>query len=91
MARITDEVLKIRLERLNEVFGYKRKYVKSKAEYIGKEFGLDWAYGNVQLVQYTGKGYAESDVSPRGTKSEIYDYINAMIKGIALYKERNKK
>jgi len=90
MARITETDLEQFVDRLNSVFGYKRKYVKSKAEYKGKAFDLNYAYGGVKLVVYGKTGSGIREVSGRGTKAEIYDYIDAMIVGVEMYKRRNK-
>jgi len=88
--RITDRDLEGALETLNKTFGYKRKYIKSKAEYKGKSYTLDYSYGGVRLDVYGKTGSGVSTVSGRGTKKEIYNYIWAMIKGIRQYKNRNK-
>jgi len=88
--RITEKDLEGAVERLNSIFGYKRIYIKSKAEYKGAAFSIGYAYGGARLEKYNKKGSGMSDVSPRGTKSETYDYIWAMIEGISQYKRRNK-
>lgn len=81
--RITDKDLKNRISILNDLMGFKANYGKDN------HFGLDYAYGGVMLVFiYASTG--ESNVSNRGTKKEIYNYINAMIISVDYYKNRVK-
>ena len=87
--RITEKDLESAVGILNRAMGFKRTYVKSRAEYKGKEFVIGTAYGGFRLELETDRG--SYDVSPRGTKAEVYAYIEAMIKGADYYKNRNKK
>ncbi|HUS49370.1 MAG TPA: hypothetical protein VMZ91_04350 [Candidatus Paceibacterota bacterium] len=89
MSRITEKDLESAVGILNRAMGFKRTYVKSRAEYKGKEFVIGGAYGGYRLELRGSRGM--SDISPRGTKAEIYEYIKAMIKGADYYKNRNKK
>ncbi len=84
--RITEKDLQNRIDILNRMFKYKRTYIKSRATYKGKEFHLGGAYGGYSLELTDGMfnyGYV--------SKKELYEYINGMIKGINMYKNRNKK
>jgi len=90
MARITEKDLEDKVQSLNMIFGFKRTYIKSKAEYRGKSFDLDYAYGGVKLIKYGKTGSGIREVSPRLTKSELADFIDAFCEGIYQYKTRKK-
>jgi hypothetical protein len=53
---------------------------------LGLPVELNWAYGDVQVMRRSKSGGRE-DVSGRGTKSEIYDYLRAMLAGVQLYQD----
>ena len=44
----------------------------------GATFGLDYAYGGVRLVKRYSATGGESDLSIRGTKTEIYNIMRAI-------------
>ena len=44
----------------------------------GAKFALDYAYGGVRLVKRYDKTGGESDLSIRGTKTEIYNIMRAI-------------
>ena len=86
--RVTILDLERRISHLNNLMGFKRRYIKSKAEYTGKQLELSQAYGGVKLV-LVGKG--ERNVSGGyGTKRELYEFLEGMTTGISTYKNRNK-
>ena len=70
MLRITKEMLQNKVDYLNSV-------KQSK----GFNYGLQYAYGGVQIVRCYKEG-GQSDVSPRGTKREIAYYLDVMISAI---------
>lgn len=43
----------------------------------GAKFALDYAYGGVRLVKRYDRTGGESDLSIRGTKTEIYNMLRA--------------
>ena len=82
---ITVKSLEAAVSNLNDLFGVEN------AQYIGRDetgklisnvgaFHISGAYGGYRLEQMTQGGGAR-DVSERGTKREVYDYIWAMVKG----------
>ena len=87
--RITKAILQKRLDILNDVFEYNREpYTKapipSNRNHIKGNHGtfvIDSAYGGHRLSQMacSSGGTGERDLSPRGTKRETYDTINAWI------------
>lgn len=70
--RITKKDLYKRIERLNEVFGY-------KSDQLPHSFRLDCAYGGYRVARLSANGCGWSDISPRGTARETYYYIDAML------------
>ena len=87
MDRISEKRLECRVNLLNNMLGYPTEYWKPyKVDgvhacnpnhyYIGK------AYGGYRLEQICNLGGGARDISPRGTKREVWDYIGGMIKGI---------
>ena len=50
-------------------------------------FYINQAYGGYQLERICNESGGASNETLRGTKSEIYYQVNAMINGIHIYKE----
>lgn len=48
-------------------------------ELTGGRYALDYAYGGVRLVRGVGDSGAQTDVGPRGTKSEVYYQVRVAI------------
>lgn len=90
MARITQKDLEEAVFVINTSLGYKRTYIKSKAEYKGQAFDLDYAYGGVRLVKYGKTGSGIREISPRLSKRQLWDYLQAFAEGIYQYKTRKK-
>ena len=67
MERTTKAHLNAMLDTLNELKPMK-----------GAEFGLDYAYGGVRLVKRYKATGGESDLSIRGTRTEIYNIMRAI-------------
>lgn len=44
-----------------------------------KDLSLEWAYGRPKLIQKLAHGYI--DISPRLPRGQLYDWIQAYIKG----------
>ena len=93
MDRITNKMLDARVNSLNNILGYPterwkpyrvdgRWVANSNHYYVGK------AYGGYRLEQLCTDGGGALDISPRGTKREIWDYTTAMIKGIEELEKR---
>ena len=49
---------------------------------------LDYAYGGVSVVQMVGTSGGERDLSTRGTKNEAKIYLNGLIKGLDMARNR---
>lgn len=89
--RVTDDLLEKRLKSLNNLYGFKgHKYVRvkstGKVKTVGSGFELDSAYGGVSVVFIRNGG--QRTVSGRMSKSELYDYLEGMIKAVKFFKER---
>lgn len=93
MERITDSMLKARLERLNQLIGASNeKYVKDEN---GKIIGgspnhhcFEFAYGMVGVHKMgSDMNTGECTVIPLGTKRETFERLVAYISGIQLAKE----
>jgi len=89
MERITKDRLQKRLDLLNGVLGVPLKpfYFEDGKYRVNKEtYCLGWAYGGVRLERAGGS----VDVSPRGTKRDVWNYIGAMLDGIDAAREHGK-
>lgn len=96
MARITESDLRNRIERLNSLCGLPLEPYSPKDDGNGFEpnadvYHLDIAYGGYRLAQMSNQPgcTGTSDVSPRLTKRELYDWINAYIRGIEIGKQQS--
>lgn len=63
--RITKDILKNKVEYLNSI--------------ANKKYDVDYAYGDARLVLVSEYG-GVTEISPRGTKTEIGTIIDAIIK-----------
>jgi hypothetical protein len=88
MKRITDTDLKQLVDRINHVTGNPMKPYNYSLETgttanIGC-YHLSGAYGGVKLVQICTNGGGERDISTLGycTKRELYNWINAFLRGM---------
>tara|TARA_R110000824_G_scaffold83653_3_gene209340 strand:- start:190 stop:486 length:297 start_codon:yes stop_codon:yes gene_type:complete len=95
---VSEKSLKSRIALLNKIYGFKGfKYTKriksgknkGKLGMSGSGFVLDIAYGGYRLGFMTKTGGAR-DVSPRGTKREVNEYIHGMIEAVRYWKERSR-
>ena len=94
---VSEKALRQRIAYLNKVMGFKgHTYIrpksgKNKGKLInkGSGFSLGIAYGGYRLEFITKTG-GYRDVSPRGTKKDVNEYINAMFKGLEYWKDRTK-
>ncbi len=73
MSRLSQKHLEARLEYLNRYLAGKNWIDRDYAN-----FAIDYSYGNSRLVYRKVNGGAETDVSVRGTKSQIGDIISAI-------------
>ena len=73
MARLSKKHLETRLDYLNRYLAGKNWIDRDVAN-----FAIDYSYGGARMVYRKVNGGAESDVSIRGTKSEIGDIISAI-------------
>ena len=92
--RISEKQLSSRVASLNRMYGFKgHRYVYNKTtrrkRSVGSGFDIDYAYGGARLVFITKSG-GYKDVSLRGSKREVYDYIGAMMNALRYWKERTK-
>ena len=80
MKRITELMLKKRVEYLNTIKGFEPNPPYST---IGA-YTLDYAYGGVSLHQYVNKGGAVTDIFRCGhmAKRELFNRIDAYTDGI---------
>ncbi|RLG43285.1 MAG: hypothetical protein DRN81_06835 [Thermoproteota archaeon] len=78
--RITQKMLEMSIERLNNIKGFKKEV---KFSTIGA-FVLDYAYGGVSLHQWVNEHGGIRDVFSCGhvTKRDLYNRINSLIIGI---------
>ena len=53
---------------------------------------FNWAYGGVRLCKYTApdRHGGQRDISDRGTKRELYEFMRAFIKGIETANDLNR-
>ena len=85
--RITQKDLNAAVERLNRTLGRElATYTKTDTGYTPNAgvYHIDSAYGGFRLCAMSNtKGCTGSrDISPRGTRREVYEYIHAMLTGI---------
>ncbi len=90
MPRITEKQLDMVMERLNEYFGFPFASWKDGRAQIGN-LHLDGAYGGWRIVQHMTDGGGIREISPRGSKKEIFEYACAMLKGGELERQRVAK
>ena len=84
MSRVTEKDLMWVVKRLNEVSGnptMSHTVVDGKYVVNSGHYHIDFAYGQVKLVQYCNEGGGTRDVTSRGTKPEIYREIHRFIDG----------
>ena len=84
--RITMKMLDEGVNALNTKLGYPTEYwqdYKIDGKWISNpgHFYIGQAYGGYRLEQLTNKGCSAYDISPRGTKREVWTYVTAMTKG----------
>ena len=80
--RITMKMLAEGVNALNTKLGYPTEYSKAGHPICKSgHFYIGQAYGGYRLEQLTNKGGGARDISPRGTKREVWAYVTAMIKG----------
>tara|TARA_R100000808_G_scaffold5801_2_gene17482 strand:- start:4551 stop:4832 length:282 start_codon:yes stop_codon:yes gene_type:complete len=80
MSRITQSDLYAVLKRINELTNQEEKAYSNDTYNVGT-YVLDWAYGGVRLGKITSSGGGQIDVTRRGTKREVYYYMQAFIAG----------
>ena len=86
--RITEKDLEMVLLHLNDLTNNPINYWKDDEtlEHNEGHFYIEYAYGGCRLSQLCKQG--ARDISPfRGTKKQIYTFIQAMITGIQFYKD----
>ena len=78
MNRINNKDLEGQLEIINEL--------------TDGTYTLDWAFGGVRLTKFTApdRHSGERDISDRGTKRELYEFMRAFIKGIHAINDLNR-
>jgi hypothetical protein len=99
----TMKQLEARVNTLNSVLGYPTEYWKphkitfNKNDEVRKiwltnpnHYYIGQAYGGYRLEQIVSESGAARDVSPIGTKSEIWFYVHAMLEGISINWHLNK-
>jgi len=91
MERITKKTLRMAVANLNREMNlptsaWLTPYGSGIKANVGV-FVLDCAYGGYRLCRIASEGGGQSDISPRGTARETYEYIYAMIAGIRLARE----
>jgi hypothetical protein len=84
--RITMKMLEARVNILNTTLGCPTEYwtpCKVDGKWICNplHFYIGQAYGGYRLEQLSNKGGGAHDISPRGTKREVWTYVTAMIQG----------
>lgn len=90
MEQVTKSFLYARVALLNRVLGLPEEQRTRQPDGTFKStdsFGLDWAYGGVRLVRKGGS----VDVSPRGTKRSVSEFIGGMLEGIEAAQRSNGK
>ena len=89
MQRITEAILGARVRGLNERTGnplepYKRNENTGRYEAQIGCFYVGGAYGGFRLEQIVGEGGGCRDISLRGTRRDVYNFIGAMLTGFQL-------
>lgn len=84
--RITIKMLEARVKQLNNTLGYpteqwKPYKIDGRLSSNPKHYYIGTAYGGYRLEQIATTGGGAHDISPRGTKRAIWDYVTAMIIG----------
>jgi hypothetical protein len=86
MERITNKMLNGKVDLLNKLLGQSTESYSKKAngEWAPnpRVFYIGAAYGGYRLERMCNSGSGASDISPRGTKREVYDYVSAFIQGV---------
>jgi len=86
MQRITNKMLNGKVDLLNKLLGQPTETYSKKAngQWVSnpKVFYIGAAYGGYRLERICNEGGGASDISPRGTKREVYDYVSAFIQGV---------
>lgn len=86
MQPITKKMLKRKVDLLNKLLGQPTETYSKKASGQWapnpKVFYIGAAYGGYRLERMCNSGSGASDISPRGTKREVYDYVSAFIQGV---------
>ena len=81
--RITMKQLEERITTLNDALGYSREpYSPFTHRANPNTFYVGQAYGGYRLEQIVSESGAARDISPRGTKREVYNYVDGMLKGV---------
>ena len=93
MARMTDEILRRKVSRLNDVYGYKtppqyKRLKNGKTKALGKGFILGGSYGGVE-VQWADykRNTGVTSVTYLMKKQELADCMGAMVKAYQLKKK----
>ena len=87
MNRVTAKQLDGAMEWLNQYFELPTESWKDGKAQIGN-LHLDGAYGGWRIVQHMTDGGGIREISPRGSRREIFDYAHAMLKGGQLERDR---
>ncbi len=86
MERITRKMLNGKVDLLNKLLGQPTESYSKKenGEWAPnpRVFYIGGAYGGYRLERMCNSGSGASDISPRGTKREVYDYVKAFIQGV---------
>ncbi len=81
--QITLKMLQVRVNELNNVLNQPTEYSKFGHPICNPgHYYIGQAYGRYRLEQLANVGGGARDISPSGTKREIWDYATAMIKGV---------
>lgn len=80
MSQITKSDLYAVLKRINEITNQQEKAYTNDTYNVGT-YVLDWAYGGVRLGRITNEHGGQIAVTRRGTKREVYYYMQAFISG----------
>jgi len=89
MARITREMLEARAETLNDIMGFKNVGYKGNKT-NGAGYIIEGAYGGVRLAFAHKNSSMASSRSGYLSKSELSEFMGAMILGMSDYKNRVK-
>jgi len=96
MDRITQERLQGAVSQLNYELGelrdtYKPYMVDGRYPANEGTFYINYAYGGARLCRIANSSGGEHDISHRGTKREVYDFIRGMLTGIHFNKQKELK